>query len=211
MAALKQVPAAVEWLSLEQASERLGVHPTTLRRWADRGAINLFLTPGGHRRFRVADIERFERERSRNRAQSSPEPGLIATAIAQTRLEIPKQHWVTAYGESDRESYRYLGRQLMGLILQYIAQPEESPELLSEARLNGQLHGQKGISQGQSLVDLLQAISFFRTTMIEVALLRLPKTVDMRSESSVRLLRRIEKLLSEVQAGVVNAYENRCK
>lgn len=206
---LKQLSTRGEWLSLERASRRLGVHPTTLRRWADEGSIDVFMTPGGHRRFRASDLERFERECSRSRMPAPPMQGWIANAIAQTRQEIPNQRWVAAYGEVERENYRHLGRQLMGLVLQYIARPDESPELLAEARINGQQHGRWGLNRGQSLVDLLQAVSFFRTTMIEVALLQLPRSLDARSESSIRLMRRIERLLSEVQAGVVDAYESK--
>ncbi|NJM08455.1 helix-turn-helix domain-containing protein [Candidatus Gracilibacteria bacterium] len=44
-------------LSLAEASKRLGVHATTLRRWADAGAIPVYMTPGGHRRFASGDIE----------------------------------------------------------------------------------------------------------------------------------------------------------
>ena len=39
------------WLTLSEAAEQLGVHPTTLRRWADNGDIPVSVTPGGHRRF----------------------------------------------------------------------------------------------------------------------------------------------------------------
>ena len=54
MAATKE-----NWLSLKQAAERLGIHPITLRRWADNGELPTLLTPGGHRRFAVADLDRF--------------------------------------------------------------------------------------------------------------------------------------------------------
>ena len=46
------------WLSLGPASRILGVDPDTLRRWADMGRIGVYLTPGGHRRFAKAEIER---------------------------------------------------------------------------------------------------------------------------------------------------------
>src|SRR5438552_15199602 len=47
------------WLTLTQASRALGVTPNTLRRWADRGQIPSFTTPGGHRRFLVASVQAF--------------------------------------------------------------------------------------------------------------------------------------------------------
>jgi excisionase family DNA binding protein len=43
--------ATREWVSLRDASDRLGISATTLRRWADAGTIRTFVTPGGHRRF----------------------------------------------------------------------------------------------------------------------------------------------------------------
>ena len=41
-----------EWLNLGEAAEILGVHPSTLRAWADHGEIPAHRTPGKHRRFR---------------------------------------------------------------------------------------------------------------------------------------------------------------
>lgn len=49
--------AAKGWLALGEASRLLGVDPDTLRRWADAGKVEVFTTPGGHRRFPRAAIE----------------------------------------------------------------------------------------------------------------------------------------------------------
>src|SRR5438876_7642526 len=46
-----------EWLSLREAADMLGVHPATVRLWADRNELPSRRTSGGHRRFRRADIE----------------------------------------------------------------------------------------------------------------------------------------------------------
>ncbi len=199
-------PARGKWLTLEQASERLGVHPTTVRRWADEGALDAFLTPGGHRRFRLVDLERFEQEHHRSRCPIAPQQGLVDHAIAHTRQDIPGQQWVAPYGEAERETQRYLGRRLMGLTLQYLARTDDSLELLAEARAIGSQHASNALHRGQSLADLLQAISFFRTTLVEVALLEHPQSTLTQREASVRMLRRIERLLGEVQAGVVELY-----
>lgn len=199
-------PINPQWLTLEAASRRLGVHPATLRRWADEGAIDLFVTPGGHRRFLVASLERFAREHYRNRLPAGPQQELAEHAIAHTREEIPKQQWVAPYGDEEREAQRRLGRRLIGLTLQYIADPGDSPDLLAEARAIGAQHARTALDRGQPLLDLLQAISFFRTTVIEVALLESPRATAAQSETSMRLLRRIERLINEVQSGVVELY-----
>ena len=46
-----------EWLSLREAADLLGMHPATVRLWADRNEIPSRRTSGGHRRFRRADVE----------------------------------------------------------------------------------------------------------------------------------------------------------
>ena len=46
-----------EWLSLSEVAEMLGVHPSTVRSWADQGRLPTHRTEGGHRRFRRADVE----------------------------------------------------------------------------------------------------------------------------------------------------------
>lgn len=46
-----------EILRLSEAAAVLGVHPDTLRRWADSGKVPSARTPGGERRFSRSDIE----------------------------------------------------------------------------------------------------------------------------------------------------------
>src|SRR5436190_9330745 len=44
-----------DWLSLHDASAKMGVSGATLRVWADEGRVESYRTPGGHRRFRVRE------------------------------------------------------------------------------------------------------------------------------------------------------------
>ena len=46
------------WLGLGEACRTLGVNESTLRRWADAALVRTFRTPGGHRRFLLADLHR---------------------------------------------------------------------------------------------------------------------------------------------------------
>ena len=48
-----------EWLTLGQAARFLGVAQSTIRKWSDQGRVPAFYTPGGHRRYRRADLESF--------------------------------------------------------------------------------------------------------------------------------------------------------
>ncbi|MFN8660932.1 MAG: MerR family DNA-binding transcriptional regulator [Thermomicrobiales bacterium] len=38
-------------LSVTEAAQRLGIHPHTLRAWADKGLVPVMRTPTGYRRF----------------------------------------------------------------------------------------------------------------------------------------------------------------
>ena len=48
-----------EILSVSEAAEHLGFHKATIRRWADKGVLPHFRTPGGQRRFYVDELDSF--------------------------------------------------------------------------------------------------------------------------------------------------------
>ncbi|HWG54917.1 MAG TPA: response regulator [Gaiellaceae bacterium] len=48
-----------EWLTLGQAARYLGVAQSTMRKWSDVGRVSAFYTPGGHRRYKRADLDQF--------------------------------------------------------------------------------------------------------------------------------------------------------
>src|ERR671939_1310463 len=48
-----------DWLTLGQAAKYLGVAQSTIRKWSDLGRVPAFYTPGGHRRYKRADLEAF--------------------------------------------------------------------------------------------------------------------------------------------------------
>ncbi len=54
--------AAAELLTVAQVSNRLNVHPNTVRRWAQQGLLNPYrIGPRRDRRFRPDDVDRFLR------------------------------------------------------------------------------------------------------------------------------------------------------
>lgn len=53
---------ALPYLTPGEVAQRFHVHVVTVRSWASRGLIGHISTPGGHRRFPIADVERFARE-----------------------------------------------------------------------------------------------------------------------------------------------------
>jgi len=51
-------------LSPNQAAKVLMVSPATVRQWAAKGKLNALTTPGGHRRFRMRDIQNFAEQKN---------------------------------------------------------------------------------------------------------------------------------------------------
>lgn len=55
--------AQLELLSVSDACARLGVSPTTLKRWEKAGRISALRTPTGHRRYHRIDVDALLRHR----------------------------------------------------------------------------------------------------------------------------------------------------
>ena len=202
------LPAKNGWLSLKAAAEKLAVHPTTLRRWADSGKIPVMVTPGGHRRFAVEDITRLSRSSLSVRGGDKIGNVWAEKAMSVTRQNISTQPatWMSSLTESDRDKHRKMGQQLMGLTLQFIGSEHEDENILNETRALGTRYGQIGREVGMSLTEALQAAMFFRDRMVESAM-QLPDSARIRPEANLRLLQRINTLLNEVQLAIAAEYE----
>ena len=199
------------WLTLTQAADRLDVHPTTLRRWADNGDLPVMRTPGGHRRFAASEVKRFAERRHTRRADSvneDVEQVWAEQALSQTRQEITTQDqaWLESFDSDERQRHRELGRKLLGLTLQYVSAPEENENILREARLAGQAYGKMAQQTGLPLQAALKAALFFRDTLVEVAL-QLPESTRISPEANVRLMRRINRLLNTVHLAIAERYD----
>lgn len=199
-----------QWLSLTQAADRLGIHNTTLRRWADNGEFPFMRTPGGHRRFALSDIERFINENRQQPTNTALELVWVERAMTQTRREIGEKKedkpWLAVQSENSRQRHRVLGRRLMGLTLQYISDVDGNGSLLEEARLVGLEYGRLARADNLPLTDAIQAAMFFRDMLVETAL-QLPDGVNVRPEANLRLMQRINKLLNTVQLAIASMYE----
>src|SRR5690349_7942068 len=99
-----------EWLSLREAAELLGIHPATVRLWADRNELPSRRTNGGHRRFRRSDIEarlRQDTERkTRPAAQLLVQSVLGRVRFAFTDGTLKTLSWYEHFDDSALEAYR---------------------------------------------------------------------------------------------------------
>ena len=116
-------PAAVRWLSLGPASRLVGVDPDTLRRWADDGLVEAYVTPGGHRRFDQRAIETLvagRRSGHRPLASMGASPERMARAYQRTYAADTAAHRVPVDDTVARERYRRDGRLLIEALVAHL-------------------------------------------------------------------------------------------
>ncbi len=203
------LPETEEWVTLARAAALLGIHSTTLRRWADGGQIPFMLTPGGHRRFALSDLNQFANGRRQGQMPGSIEQLWAENAMTQTRQAITAhkdETWMARYDEPVREQHRLLGRRLMGLTLQYISDPESNGSLLKQAEEIGRQYGRLSLQSNLPLTQALHATLLFRDMLVDTAF-QLPSTVSIKPEANLRLMHRINKLLNVVHLAIAHVYE----
>jgi excisionase family DNA binding protein len=197
-------------LGLSEAARVLGVHATTLRRWANAGAIPYLLTPGGHRRFARSDLEAFMRQNRHASASIGLEQLWAERAMVYTRQGLADQshsRWLQAYDEGQRDQERVLGRRLMGVVLQYIhGNDRDAQNLLDEARELGCAYALNAISHHLPVVAALEAAMYFHDAMLEVTVQFLQMGHRQADEHTV-LLRKINHIHNTVQLAIAQTYE----
>lgn len=204
-----------DWLSLTKASSMLGVHPTTLRRWADSGSIPYFRTPGGHRRFRTADLAAWM-QGTQSTALAPRSETLVQSAVGYTRQEMALQRvsgepWYAAFErEEDRQQMRDTGRQLFGLAIQYMGRTRDHEPVLQEGRRIGEFFGQQCATHGISLVDTVRAQFFFRESLLRAARPGQGSPGQYDAED-VRIHRQLRHFLDEVMYACLGSYEATCR
>ncbi len=199
----------IQWLTLKEASEFLGIHFTTLRKWADEGEIRVFRTPGGHRRFSVADLRRFLQERVRQETVTDSD-AFLTVAVDRVREELQKVphdlgHWAYQVDESARDLQRQRGRRLFALAISYALKPNQRDRVLAEARQLGLEYGREAAESRLGLMETGRAVQFFRTQLNQV--LHSSETSHVLDADDVRVRQTIDAFLDEVLYAVLSGYE----
>lgn len=207
---IEELASDEEWLPLSKAAVLLGVHSMTLRRWSDSGRFPYYRTPGGHRRFAQADIAAYISQQKGHALAHPAGHAWASTALASTRQQValhPQSSWLQGIGdETLRDEYRQMGRQMLGLLLQYVAADGDEDAFIEEASKIGWRQAEYGLRAGLSLSSLLEATLFFRDILVESSLQMAPAGPN-QAETNLRLLRRVNRLMNRVQVAVAEAYE----
>ena len=200
-----------EWLSLHEAAGMLGIHPATVRLWADRNELPSRRTSGGHRRFRRADVE------ARLRQETERRPGPAAHLLVQSVLgrvrfaftdgTLTTLPWYTRFDDEAREGYRDLGRRLLELLLPALAGAISDEDLRARAAQLGTEYGSITRASHVSLADAVRAFLYFRS-LVDESLLQLAEVQGTREHQDlpwVESLHQIQILTNELLPALIES------
>ena len=157
-----------DWLSLSAAAELLGVHPSTVRLWSDKGLLPVHRTKGGHRRYKRNEVLLWA-QTSREVRTVQPED-MMQSAIRNVRMQVTEgrleaETWYQKLDEDARAQYRQSSRSLFQGLMTYLAYTNE--DAASEAFAVGYEYASRARRYNLSYVDAARAFMFFRNVLIE--------------------------------------------
>lgn len=190
------------WLTLHEASTRLGLSPSTVRRWADAGRIPVRRTAGGHRRFDRQAVQALTREQ---RQDPPPAPG---TSWHFSPPATDQQSWYVQLHHSPAGSQmRELGQRLLGLVIQYLVWQGDDSRFLADGQAVGAAYGAGAHAAGITLAETVQAFLYFRSTFWRMAVQIPPVAQATDMHEMIRLSARIDQFMDRVLLSTVAGYE----
>lgn len=198
-----------EWLSLREAAEMLGMHPATIRLWADRNELPSRRTNGGHRRFRRSDIE----ARLRQEVEHKPRPAaqlLVQSVLGRVRFAftdgtLNTLPWYEHFNESARDAYRSLGRRVLELLLRALTDDTASEDLRAEAIQLGKEYGSITRDSHVPVADAVRAFLYFHS-LVDESVLQLVEVQGARERQDipwVESLYQVQALTNEILPALI--------
>ena len=159
-----------DWLTLSDAAKLLGVHPSTIRLWSDKGAIPVHKTQGGHRRYKRGEILLWAETTSKSRPGAIEPEGMMNEVVKNVRMQISEgrlqeESWYQKLDEDARVQYRMSARSLFQGLMTYMTTNGE--DAASEAYAIGYEYASRARRYNLSYVDAAKAFLFFRDTLVE--------------------------------------------
>lgn len=202
-----------EWLSLREAADLLGMHPATVRLWADRNELPSRRTNGGHRRFRRADIE----ARLHHETERRPGPSaqlLVQSVLGRVRFAftdgtLSAFSWYARFNEAARDAYRSLGRRVLELLLRALTDTTSDEDLRAEALQIGKAYGSITRESHVPVADAVRAFLYFRS-LVDESVLQLAQVQGSRDRDHQDIpwaesLYQIQTLTNEILPALIEA------
>jgi len=157
---------------MRRACEILGVNQSTLRAWTDSGRVPVFLTPGGHRRYREADLRALLESGPTGQSVEPLSAALLASheryeQVARQALSSP---WFAHFDQAAIRQFRLLGTSMLNLLTTYLvaASAAERDHALARGRELAAEYGEMATRLGLSLAEATEAFLIFRNPVLEM-------------------------------------------
>ena len=202
------------WLTLGEASRMLGVDPDTLRRWADNGKVDVFHTPGRHRRFLRTTIEALiPRSRDARRpsfsALGEPPDRIAAEFRRRVRSELVDQDWHSRLDEDSLRWFRERGRRMSELLLGYLdtTRRDGRTQFVVQSEALAREYGEEAARRGLSLGEATQAFLFFRARfMSEIA--EVARRRSLETGQATALFAEADRVLDRVIVSLIGGHQS---
>ena len=159
------------WIGMRRACEILGVNQSTLRAWTDSGRVPVFLTPGGHRRYREADLRALLETGGGGVSTEPLSTALLASheryeQVARGALSSP---WFQRFDVPSRRQFRLLGISMLNLLTTHLVAhtPAERDDALARGRDLAAEYGEMATRLGLTLAEATEAFLLFRNPVLE--------------------------------------------
>lgn len=197
-----------EWVSLRKAADILGVHPATVRNWADRGELTARRTPGGHRRFNREELLRYAQ--SQGELQPMEVQVIIQNALGSTRLNVGQDNlqdapWYAEMSQSTRTTMRTEGRAVLDAIRRYLG--AGAPDaMLSEAIMFGQRYAKILIEDGLTLPQATRGFFYFSDFLVNSIITWTELSQPRSSTEWANLLRQVNTFIHSMLLSIIEYY-----
>lgn len=183
-----------EWLSLSAAAEMLGVHPSTVRLWSDKGLLPVHRTQGGHRRYRRSEVQLWAQTAREQKAVDAED--MLQSAVRNVRMQVSEgrleaEAWYQKLDEAARAQYRQGARLLFQGLMTYLS--SDGQEAASEAYAIGYEYASRARRYNLSYVEAARAFMFFRNALMD-------SVVGVYSQANIPSGRAWEDMLHKMHA-----------
>jgi excisionase family DNA binding protein len=197
-----------EWLSLSAAAELLGVHPSTVRLWSDKGLLPVHRTKGGHRRYKRNEVLLWA-QTAREVRTVQPED-MLQSAIRNVRVQITEgkleaELWYQKLDDDARMQYRQSARSLLQGLMTYLASTNE--DAASESFAIGYEYASRARRYNLSYVDAARAFMFFRNVLIESVMKVYSKANIPSGKAWEEMLHKIHTFTDQILISLLDTYQ----
>jgi excisionase family DNA binding protein len=195
-----------DWISLTEAAGILGVHPSTVRNWSDSGALPVYRTTGGHRRYKRSEVELWSQSKRQEHLVAPIE--LMKTAVRQIRVHVAEgslegESWYQKLDEEARTQYRLSGGVLARGLMNYLS--EEIDGASYEARSLGYEYASRAQRYQLNSAEATRAFLFFRNMLIEAVMRQLADS-NISSKDAWHLLSRVIAFTDQIQLSLLDTF-----